>query len=142
MEPFDIDHLLELERVAFAGDAFSKDTFLAYYRKCSELFLVAELNGLVVAYVITEVLEAQAVIASIAVDIGQRRKGIGSRLIRTTLNELMCQNVDVVYLRVRATNEPAIRFWGNFGFNPDKEIPNFYYDGTQALQMLMSLRKQ
>lgn len=137
----DLPRIMEIEHASFTVDAFSEGTFKRWYAKCPDLFIIAEVSGLIVGYMITCILPEKGDIVSIAVDPLHRHKGVGRALVDYTLKELTLSKVKVVELEVRTTNVEAIRFWESFGFFPIGTIPHFYRDGAAALRMRKFLDK-
>ena len=78
---------------------------------------------------------------SIAVLEEYRRRGIGSELLRRTIETARADNNIVsVYLEVRVSNEPAIRLYEKFGFRKARIIRAYYRDGEDAYVMVLRLR--
>lgn len=115
-----------------------------------EAFLVAEVNGEVVGYVMCRVefglgitvkgLVRRGHVISLAVLPEHRRKGIATALMKEALKALKekygCKEV---YLEVRVSNLPAIRLYEKLGFKRVKVIPMYYADGEDAYLMARSL---
>ncbi|MDP3011987.1 MAG: GNAT family N-acetyltransferase, partial [Candidatus Hydromicrobium sp.] len=116
-------------------DSFSEDIFMSWYHKYPYLFIVAEISGVVVGYMITCIVHTKGYVASIAVDPAYRHKSVGKTLVYFTFNHLKTSGVKIIELEVRSTNIESIRFWENLGFFPLRTISNFYNDGTDALKM-------
>ena len=136
----DLPRALEIETVSFRMvDAWSKPIFRKWYRRCSDLFIVAEVSGTIAGYMCTSVEQKTGEIESIAVDRAFRRQGVASALMDYTLREMQASGITTVVLQVRKTNTGGIRFWQNAGFVPSGILPNFYDDGAEALQMKKSL---
>ena len=136
----DLPRALEIETVSFRMvDAWSKPIFRKWYRRCSDLFIVAEVSGTIAGYMCTSVEQKTGEIESIAVDPAFRRQGVASALMDYTLREMRASTVTTVELQVRTSNTGGIRFWQNVGFSPSGILPNFYDDGAEALQMKKSL---
>jgi ribosomal-protein-alanine N-acetyltransferase len=131
----DLDRIIEIERNSFTIDTFSADEFRHWYRKCPELFIVAEVLGTIAGYVIACILPEKGNIVSIAVDPLYRRRGIGKALTNFAVDQLKANALEVVELEVRITNADGISFWENLGFSPIGTIPDFYRDGAEALCM-------
>ena len=53
VRPRDLDRILEIEAASFGADAYDRNLFAEYTRKCGELFLVALRGTKVFGYVIT-----------------------------------------------------------------------------------------
>jgi len=131
----DLDRIIEIERASFTIDAFSEAAFKKWYYKCPDLFIVAEISGVVVGYMITCVLPEKGDIVSVAIDPSYRREGVGKTLVDFTLNYLKTSSVKTVELEVRTTNIVGICFWESLGFFPIGTIAHFYRDGAEALRM-------
>lgn len=131
----DLNRIMEIEHASFTIDSFSEDIFMSWYHKCPYLFIVAEISGVVVGYMITCIAHTKGYVASIAVDPAYRHKSVGKTLVYFTFNHLKMSGVKIIELEVRSTNIESIRFWENLGFFPLRTISNFYHDGTDALKM-------
>lgn len=126
---------MEIERNSFTADTFSENTFLSLYRRCSNLFIAAEVDKIITGYMVTCSYWKRGRVISIAVDPIYRRKGIGSALVNFTLNQLRASYIKTLELEVRITNSEGICFWKSLGFFILKIVPNYYIDGTDALIM-------
>ena len=130
--------MLEIEDLSFPNDAWDSDTFLDYFESCTDLFLVAKAGRRIVGYAITCVHKNRAELASIAVDPASRTLGVGTAMIRFTLQELRRKQVANWFLMVRITNESAIRFYQRFGFVRTKTVRDYYGAGSDAWRMRWS----
>ena len=79
-------------------------------------------------------------IMNLAVAQGQRRRGLGSALLRTGIDYLRGLGARTVELEVRVNNQPAIRLYQKFGFTIARRMPHYYSDGSDAYLMRLSLR--
>lgn len=131
----DLSRIMEIERNSFAIDTFSEKIFLSLQRKCSNLFIVAEISEIIAGYMVTCIAHKKGRVISIAVDPVYRHKGVGSDLVNFTFNQLKTSSIRTVELEVRITNSEGICFWKSFGFSPLKIFYNYYLDGTDALIM-------
>jgi [ribosomal protein S18]-alanine N-acetyltransferase len=131
----DLNRIMEIENASFASDVFSKNIFLNLYRKCSNLFIIAEISKIIAGYMITCNLYRKWKVISIAIDPIYRCKGIGSYLANTTFDQLKASSAKSIELEVRITNTEGICFWKSLGFLPLKIIPNYYHNGKDALIM-------
>ncbi len=87
-----------------------------------ELFLVAEVNGAVVATAMAGYDGHRGWIYSVAVTPAQRRRGIASTLIRrleAVLAERGCLKVN---LQVRASNAEVIAFYAKLGYGVEERV--------------------
>ncbi|MBM3708059.1 MAG: GNAT family N-acetyltransferase [Actinobacteria bacterium] len=136
----DLSKIMEIEHSSFTADTFSENTFLSLYRKCSELFIVAEIDKTIVGYMVTCNYWKRWRVISIAVDPVYRRKGIGSALANFTINQLKVCRIKNLELEVRVTNSGGIGFWKSLDFYSLKIIPYYYLDGTNAMVMRKLLK--
>lgn len=80
-------------------------------------------------------------LVSIAVRSPYRRMGIGSSLLRETINVVRdFYKADSIYLEVRVTNYPAISLYEKFGFKKVRVIKGYYSDGEDAYVMVLRLK--
>lgn len=136
----DLTRINELERVSFPIDAFREKTFIDYFHKQPDLFIVAESENIVIGYILSSIISAEkCLLVSIAIDPDYKRKGVGKFLAEHTFNYLAVSGIKRIELRVRISNEEGQNFWKSLGFEPDIVIPNFYNDNGQALQMVKNL---
>jgi len=84
-----------------------------------ELFLVAELESVVVGVVMAGYDGHRGWINYLAVDIGQRRRGIGSALMRDAERRLRLLGCPKINLQVRAENSEVQAFYAALGFKND-----------------------
>ncbi len=115
-----------------------------HLRYWGRAFLVAEINGVVVGYVMTRVERTVGYlgglipkkvghIVSIAVHPEFRRKGIGRALmleVEAKLREVY--KVKEIYLEVRVSNEPAINLYEKLGYKKVRRVKYYYLDGEDA----------
>jgi [ribosomal protein S18]-alanine N-acetyltransferase len=138
----DLGRIIEIEHKSFTTDAFSENTFLSLYRKCSDLFIVAEVSGIITGYMVTCNYWKKQRVVSIAVDPVYRHKGVGSALVKFTFYQLRASYINTLELEVRISNSEGICFWKNLGFFTLKIVPNYYLDGANALIMRKLLESQ
>ena len=139
--PLDIERILEIEKSSFTFDAFSEKTFENLYNKCPDLFIVAEIEGLVIGYMIISIFGDKSNVISIAVDPDYRRKGTGRILMEYALEKLKNHSIESVELEVRVTNFAGIKFWNSLGFSSLRFIDKFYSNGQNAIKMRKILIK-
>src|ERR1039457_3806325 len=109
----DLDRILEIEAASFGADAYDRNLFAEYTRKCGGLFLVAELGTKVCAYSIAAIspgrLGTRAELVSMAVAPAFRSKGAASALMDSTLRRLRRRGVTRLALRVKVTDRKSTR---------------------------------
>jgi ribosomal-protein-alanine N-acetyltransferase len=133
----DLDGICEIERLSFP-DPWPKLEFQMVRRLPNVVFLVAELEGSPVGYVVAERRHSflrrgsSGRILNLAVHPNFRRMGVGSRLLREATAML---NVEEVWLEVRKPNHAAVNFYLKSGFKPVNLVPRYYGD-EDAVRMV------
>ncbi|WP_458186913.1 ribosomal protein S18-alanine N-acetyltransferase [Haladaptatus sp. NG-WS-4] len=143
IRPAESADLLAISRIENAS--FSQPwPFAAFERFVDEpTFLVAVDGGKIVGYVVADVVSNHGRplghVKDLAVHPARRGEGIGRMLLERALSGLRERCVRSVKLEVRASNEPAISLYHQFGFGYLRTIPDYYGDGENALVMLAEL---
>ena len=126
-----------------------------YYEILSEFpetFLVAELQGVPVGYIMCRIeygfshlkrlgLARKGHVVSVAVEEEHRGKGIGTSLIMTSQKEMAKKSATECYLEVRVSNAQAIRLYQKLGFKTTGKLDVYYRDGEGALVMAAQVGK-
>ena len=136
VRPFDrrnLDHVVEIERESFGKDAWPAESFLEYWRESPELFLVARQGRRIAGYSITRTNWRGAELESIAVDPRYRGCGVAQALLDATIAKL--QGASTLRLMVSTDNEPAIRFYRQYGFVSTRLVKRYYGPGRDAWRM-------
>ncbi len=130
----DLDPILCIEKESFAYP-YNPSVFRHYFNSSHAKIFVAEVQGGVAGYVITEVRPSgKGVVVSIAVDSKHRRKGFGSLLLLKAL-ETLRRDVKEVELQVGVSNEAAQRFYLKHGFGIEGILNHYYPNGEDAYVM-------
>jgi len=115
-----------------------------------ETFLVAELGGVLVGYVMCRIeygfshlkrlgLARKGHVVSVAVTQQHRGKGIGTLLMQTTQDAMAAKDATESYLEVRVTNSEAIALYQRLGYKVSSRLEAYYKDGEAALVMAAPL---
>jgi len=148
----DLDKVVSINREVLPEN-YPPFFFLEHHMCCPKAFIVAEVEGEVVGYVMSRVefgwslIEAgkptrKGHIISIGVLPKYRRIGIGYNLMVRALRALKkIYKVSEVYLEVRVSNAPAISLYKKLGFEIARVYPRYYHDGEDAYIMVIDLRK-
>lgn len=116
-----------------------------------ETFLVAELEGKVVGYIMCRVeygfsqlrrlgLARKGHIVSVAVLDEHRRKGVGSKLIQLAQDEMKRKSAGESYLEVRVSNDSAVKLYEQLGYSVTGRLEAYYRDGEPAYVMATQLQ--
>ena len=127
----DLNRVVEIERASFGRDAWPADAFLEYWRERRELFLIARLGRRIAGYSITRTNWRGAELESIAVDPSCRGRGIAQALLDATVPRLS----GPLRLMVSRENEPALRFYRQYGFVSTRLVRRYYGAGRDAWRM-------
>jgi len=136
-EPQDLDRIAAIEQASFAGDAWDRKLLSDYSRASPELFFIATRGRQLAGYIITMPgpKSQSAELVSIAVELRERRQGIGTALIEATLAQLQLREIKSWWLMVRTTNETALRFYERHGFTRVRLVKGYYGARRDAWRM-------
>jgi ribosomal-protein-alanine N-acetyltransferase len=128
--------IMQMEAEAFPLDAYSVDMMEKRLSAYPQGFLVAEVEGKVVGYIIGWVVSGRARIDSMAVSRPWRGKGIGKAMMNHVLRHFENLGFDEVELEARPENVVAIGLYEALGFSLERVIPHYYEsDGSPAKRM-------
>lgn len=135
----DLEAIMGLERMLFPDDAWPVDVMRAELAQPVGRYLVALVDGSVVAYAGLRVVGEQGDVQTIAVDPASRRLGIARGLLLELLAEAGHRGAREVFLEVRADNAGAIALYEQLGFERIAVRPGYYPGGTDAHVMRVAL---
>jgi ribosomal-protein-alanine N-acetyltransferase len=135
----DLDRILEIERASFGDEAYDRNLFAEFFRRCRELFLVVERDRNILGYMIACIRGEQAELVSVAVDPAARSRGAASALMQSALRRLRRRGIARIVLMVRVTNDQARAFYERYGFETVRRAPRYYEDGEDGWRMAKNL---
>ena len=139
----DLDRILEIEAASFGADAYDRNLFAEYTRKCGGLFLVAERGTKVCAYSIAAISPGRtanrAELVSVAVDPAWLGKGAALALMDSTLRRLRRRGIARLGLMVKVTNHRARAFYEKYGFRKLRRVADYYEDSADGLWLAKDL---
>ena len=117
LAPPDLDAILAIaaaspEAASWSRAAYEQFLQEAYPGACR----VAELEGSVVGFICFRVASDEAEVLNLAVLSSARRRGVASLLLAETTGQSRQRGARRMFLEVRDTNHPAIRFYERHGF--------------------------
>jgi ribosomal-protein-alanine N-acetyltransferase len=125
----DLPQVIAIERRAFPTP-WSLAMFVLELSKPSGICLAALEDDRVVGYMVCSRYDVVWHVMNVAVDDRQRRRGIGTDLLR----ELFAQADrpgEQYTLEVRTSNDAAITLYERFGFRPAGVRPGYYHDNKE-----------
>ncbi|MEM0084626.1 MAG: ribosomal protein S18-alanine N-acetyltransferase [Candidatus Methanomethylicia archaeon] len=144
----DIPIVMDINRKCLPEN-YSQSFFMQHYRKYPKAFLVADVDGEVVGYIMCRIeygmsnfkfaLLKKGHVISIAVLPQYRRMGIGYNLMVKAMEAMKNYGATEVYLEVRVSNYPAIRLYEKLNYTITNRIQGYYADGEDAYVMARQL---
>lgn len=121
------------------GIAYSKTTLRWFLNLPGTECLVAENNGVIAGFILTEEDPPLAHIITIDVIDAARRTGVGSRLLRAIESNLARRSVHTVVLETATNNEAAVAFWQKHGYRVEGILKRYYVGRLDAYEMKKDL---
>jgi ribosomal-protein-alanine acetyltransferase len=126
----DLSAILKIEKESFPDlwgrELLEKELSLSFSR-----FIVAEVDGEIVGYLIAWIIGDSCELNRIAVAPCIRKKGIGKKLLYELIDYCKSRNVKEIFLEVRESNLNAIKLYRSSGFERISIRKN-YYGGESA----------
>ena len=130
----DLKRVYEIETMSF-NSSYGVEMILKLF-KIGSGFLVAEIDGYIVGYIIFWMKEEnEGHIISLSIDKNYRGLGIGTSLLKKAILVFKNANAEFVSLEVNANHEDSVRFYKNFGFYIDRKVPHYYDNDESAYVM-------
>ena len=101
--------------------------------------LKAILESELIGFLIYESIFPEIHLLSVAVDKAHQGKGIGKLLMQTLFQQAKAQDMQIIYLEVRQSNEKAITLYESFGFKVDAVRVDYYKKPKPEDALLMSI---
>ncbi len=126
--------MAEIHRAAFPPtEAWSRDVMLLQLGVPVTFGLVYSHTGMILGRVAAD----EAEILTLAVDPGQRRRGIGTALLSAATARAANLGATFMFLEVAVTNDPARALYAAHGFIEAGVRRHYYTDGTDALDLAL-----
>ena len=152
LRPFktsDLEGVIQINRECLPEN-YSPHFFINLYKRFPATFIVAEVNGEIVGYIMCRIetgipsfkllgIAKKGHVISIAVLPTHHRKGIGYSLILEATKAMVNYNAKECYLEVRESNLSAVYLYKKLGFETARTLRNYYADGEDAFVMAIQL---
>ncbi|SNQ59747.1 ribosomal protein S18-alanine N-acetyltransferase [Candidatus Methanoperedens nitratireducens] len=137
-EPEDFPCVIDIERQVF--NEHDPYFYMQFYETCSDGFIVAEMNGLVIGYVVGFLAnEGTGRVFSLAVHPAYQGRGAGSALLKELAGIFRNFGALEIILEVRSSNTRARKFYEKHGFYQTGIVEKYYNDGENACLMRLRL---
>jgi ribosomal protein S18 acetylase RimI-like enzyme len=135
-EPHDFAALHKLDQACFpAGISYSKTTLRYFLTQPSADCTIAELDGRIVGFIVSEENPPLAHIITLDVDAKHRQQRIGTMLLETQESNLASRGVRSILLETAIDNEPAVAFWKRHGYRIEATLKRYYLGRIDAYEM-------
>jgi len=148
-EEGDLPSVIDINMAALP-EHYSDYFFESILRELAEAFIVAEIDGKVVGYIMCKLefgfsnfrklgFVKKGHVVSVAVLEEHRGKGLGKALMLEGINGVMHRKSDEIYLEVRVSNTEAIKMYEKLEFEIKSRLRSYYRDGEDAYLMALEL---
>ena len=135
-EPHDFGALYKLDQTCFpAGISYSKTTLRYFLTLPSADCTIAELDGRIAGFILSEENPPLAHIITLDVDAKHRRLGLGTTLLETQEANLVARGVRSILLETAIDNETAVAFWQSRGYRIEATLKRYYLGRIDAYEM-------
>jgi [ribosomal protein S18]-alanine N-acetyltransferase len=135
-EPADFNALCNLDADCYAPEiAYSRRTMRAFLRLPGAECLVAEEDGTIRGFILTDRDGPAGHIITLDVAPEARRRKIGTKLVEAAHASLARHGVREVELEASTSNPTAVAFWERHGYRRCGVLPNYYENGEDAYWM-------
>jgi ribosomal-protein-alanine N-acetyltransferase len=147
MRPADLSEVMRIERKSFTMP-WQESTFRALMRRPSASLLTAERSGgletetEIVGFAVLWFAADEAELGDLAVDPDWRGRGIGSRILESSIELARDRGARSLYLEVRESNSAARSLYAKRGFQIVGRRPGYYSEPREdACVMRLDLQK-
>ena len=133
----DLEAVSEIEKVSI-NPPWSYKAICDFAECDTSRILVAKIDETVVGYITYSVVLDEVQIANVATHPDYRRMSIGQKLLSHLFSESKAENMYVITLEVRESNEPAAKLYRKCGYVEVGRRKNYYKNPTEDA-ILMNL---
>jgi len=139
--PADADPIARLHAAAFYR-GWPVDDFAAYIRDArrTPAYVACDARRRIAGFAVYRTAGDSADLLTIAIDRRRRGKGLGSALLRASIEDLHMSGVTHVILEVEEANAAAIAMYERFGFARVSRRPDYYSNAGRGTASALVLR--
>src|SRR3990170_6962328 len=140
MKEDDLFDVMKIEKDAFS-DPWTIDMFYSeLFNPISRFWGAKDISGRLIGYISFWRVVDEAQLLNLAVHQSFRRKGIGSKILLTSIDYWKKEGIKTVLLEVRRSNKAAQELYEKYGFNVIVVRPRYYKNPVEdALVMALEL---
>ena len=117
LAPSDLDAILAIAAASPEAASWSRASYEQFLQEAYPgACFVAQLEGSIVGFICFRVASDEAELLNLAVIPSSRRRGVASLLFAEAIRQSLERGARRLFLEVRDTNQPAIRFYERHGF--------------------------
>ena len=136
-ESSDLESITEIHNLCFSR-GWSLDDFMGFHsQSMMYLWSAQEVGGSLCGFNLLRQLPDDAEIISIGVHPNFQRLGIGEKLMRASINHLLSEGINSLFLEVSERNNSAISLYKHLGFSVISERKGYYGSGDSAVSALV-----
>jgi ribosomal-protein-alanine N-acetyltransferase len=135
-EPHDFAALHKLDQACFPpGISYSKTTLRYFLTLASADCVVAVDENHIAGFILSEENPPLAHIITLDVAEKQRRRGVGTALLKKLEANLALRGVRPILLETATDNEAAVAFWQRHGYRIEATLKRYYLGRVDAYEM-------
>jgi ribosomal-protein-alanine N-acetyltransferase len=132
----ELDAMAAVEEACYSpATRYSRTTIQRYLGWEGSLLVRARSGQILAGFQIGNIVSGHLITLDVRPEF--RRRGIGSEILRTTLDEMRNRGLPYAQCEIAAHNKASIILHQRFGFQIVGGIPEYYEDGSDALLMLL-----
>lgn len=145
MEVSDLDEVVEID-ASSRLTPWSRQSFLKELQNpFSYCFTLRKENGSndpAIGFICFRIVEDESELLSLAIHPHYRQKGLGKQLMKFYIDFCWQRQIKTFYLETGASNQPAIRLYRSFAYQPIGIRSKFYQGREDALLMMKRASSQ